>query len=448
MNSDYGEKSRDILDELMSIGVDNNKAYDYDLNTSSFYLHEIIDNHDMNQVEIEVAREMDEMYSPIDIKSNLLKSLTNELTGQIATLTTEIQRLKDEIHHKNDVIRYMINNNDGDSTTSSSSSASTSSSSNEIIEAQLQSLGEEIRALHKENKHLNDKMTCLFNQVNHNTPATEFHDQPTSDDESSQFQDDVNRDDLSLNVLSYMCLFVGMQLNVTGTSQNNNRNNNDIAPWEKHSSGFASRMLKKKGYNGGGLGKSENGIVNPIMIDKGNDIIAKPPMQRANNYIHPWQPNTTLIIGDSILWGVEEARLKKYRAKVRVNPGATVDDIYDYIAPLLKKKPSNIILMVGSNDSIFKSSEQIFMEIVNLKRYIEEVLQGVNVIISCPVVRADNLKANHTLRSLEEKLKLSSIKIVNNDNIDGTCLGGKGLHLNRKGAGRLAINYISLMRRL
>ena len=164
------------------------------------------------------------------------------------------------------------------------------------------------------------------------------------------------------------------------------------------------------------------------------------------NYVHPWPHNTTLIIGDSILHGIEESRLQKYNAKVRVNPGSSVDDVYDYIAPLLKKKPTNIILHVGSNDSPHKSADDIFKEISNLKCYIEEVLPGVNVIISCPSIRCDNMKANHTLRSLEEKLKASTFKIVSNANIDGTCLGKKGLHLNNKGAGRLAINYISLMR--
>ena len=34
--------------------------------------------------------------------------------------------------------------------------------------------------------------------------------------------------------------------------------------WEKHFSGFATKMLNKMGYNGKGLGRQENGITEPI----------------------------------------------------------------------------------------------------------------------------------------------------------------------------------------
>ena len=38
--------------------------------------------------------------------------------------------------------------------------------------------------------------------------------------------------------------------------------------------------------------------------------------------------------------------------------------------------------------------------------------------------------------------------IIRNDNIDGSCLSKGGLHLNDKGSGRLAMNFLSLIRRL
>ena len=207
-------------------------------------------------------------------------------------------------------------------------------------------------------------------------------------------------------------------------------------------------MLRKMGYNGGGLGKEGDGIISPIKVNARTfKIPVKIPVSRVNNDVHTWPTNTTLITGSSILSGLQENRLKKYRAKVRMFPGAVIDDMFDYLTPLLKKKPTNIILHIGSNDAIHKSDVEIIDEINNLKRHIENTLPEIKVFLSCPVIRTDNTRANLTLRKVDKYFK-SLPYIVKNDNVDSTCLGKMGLHLNRKGSDRLAINYISLMRRL
>ena len=168
------------------------------------------------------------------------------------------------------------------------------------------------------------------------------------------------------------------------------------------------------------------------------------PDKRIINDIHPWPAGTTLIAGSSILSGINESRLKRYKAKVRVFPGSLVDDMYDYLMPLLRKKPTNVIVHVGSNDAPFKTAEDIFIEIKKLKIFIEKTLPNVNVYLSCPTIRSDNVRANSILRQLDERLKCLS-NVIKNDNVDTMCLGKKGLHLNAKGSGRLAMNYISLM---
>ena len=84
---------------------------------------------------------------------------------------------------------------------------------------------------------------------------------------------------------------------------------------------------------------------------------------------------------------------------------------------------------------------------MNLKAYIEHILPAVKVFISCPIIRADNIRANHVLRQLDKDLKLYC-DVVDNDEIDDSCLGQKGLHLNAKGSTRLATNFISQMKRI
>ena len=59
-----------------------------------------------------------------------------------------------------------------------------------------------------------------------------------------------------------------------------------------------------------------------------------------------WQPNSTLIAGDSILNGLIERKISKsnYPVKNRVIPGGKISDMYNYLIPLCKKKSANVIL--------------------------------------------------------------------------------------------------------
>ena len=156
---------------------------------------------------------------------------------------------------------------------------------------------------------------------------------------------------------------------------------------------------------------------------------------------------TVLIAGDSILNGIEESRLKrKYPAKVRAYPGASIGDMYDYLTPLLKKEPTFIFLHVGSNNATSDDSKTILDKLLLLKMHINVVLPNTKIYLSCPVSRFDNPKAGITLRQLSDDLKFLNIDVIDNDNVDPSCVGKAGLHLNHKGSGKLAANFISQMK--
>ena len=57
------------------------------------------------------------------------------------------------------------------------------------------------------------------------------------------------------------------------------------------------------------------------------------------NLTHKWSKNTTLIVGDSMITGVDETMIsrKDRVVKVRSFSGATVEYMYDYLKPILKK---------------------------------------------------------------------------------------------------------------
>ena len=153
-----------------------------------------------------------------------------------------------------------------------------------------------------------------------------------------------------------------------------------------------------------------------------------------------------LIVGSSIIMGVQEQKMGP-KVKVRGFPGARIKDFYSYLLPLLDKNPSNIILMAGSNDSIDKSSEELLVELLNLKKWISDKLPGVKITISCPTIRNDNQKARLTILRLREKLQNLNIDLITNENIHVGHLGHKGLHLNNRGSGRLAMNFLSHIRK-
>ena len=160
-----------------------------------------------------------------------------------------------------------------------------------------------------------------------------------------------------------------------------------------------------------------------------------------------WPQNTCLIVGDSILNNLEESKLtKKNRiVKVRAFPGANIDDMYSYIIPLIRKKPTYIIMHIGTNDAAYKSADEILTEILQLKTFIKKHLPSCNIALSQPIIRNDSTKAKETIRNLINKLDLLNIQMVDNRNIELEQLGRKGLHLNKWGTSKLAMNYISFI---
>ena len=64
-----------------------------------------------------------------------------------------------------------------------------------------------------------------------------------------------------------------------------------------------------------------------------------------NKIHHKWSKNTKLIVGDSIVSGIEENRILCQLRKVIVKsfPGATIGDMYDYIKLVFKNDSLNDI---------------------------------------------------------------------------------------------------------
>ena len=164
---------------------------------------------------------------------------------------------------------------------------------------------------------------------------------------------------------------------------------------------------------------------------------------------HKWPNETVLVVGDSMLAGVDEKRMShRSNVKVRVFPGATIDDMFDYINPLLKKCPDAVILHVGTNDCPHDTSRAILDKLLKLKTFILKSLPNSKIVISGAINRTDNAKASLTVKHLNQHLRSLELDFLDNNNIGEECLGRKGLHLNEHGCGKFAINLIKKIKLL
>ena len=92
----------------------------------------------------------------------------------------------------------------------------------------------------------------------------------------------------------------------------------------------------------------------------------------ANTHLLTYLNGTTLIVGDPMLAGLRETKLSRSkRIKVRYFSGGKAEDL-QYLIPYLKKEPDNIIIHVGTNNSLYKTEDFIYKELVNVKESINK----------------------------------------------------------------------------
>ena len=147
------------------------------------------------------------------------------------------------------------------------------------------------------------------------------------------------------------------------------------------------------------------------------------------------------------MFGIER-RISKRDRKVKVKnfPGATIDDMDDYIKPLLK----NVLIIYhgGTNNTVNERSRMVLDKLLNLQKFINNTLPESNVVIFSLITRTDNGKASLTVIKTNKHLHGLQMDIIDNGNITSNELNEGGLHLNPRGLGKLAINFISRIKKI
>ena len=155
-----------------------------------------------------------------------------------------------------------------------------------------------------------------------------------------------------------------------------------------------------------------------------------------------------MVVGDSIVKFVLDHKLSSVEAKVTVHPqsGSTVEDLEDYIKPIIRKKPDEIILHVGTNDL---ASQQGAVEIAGNIASLGKTVSRAGIKVTISSITARNRKHEDHLKdkltrvndSLKRIASENRFGFIDNSNIDPSCLNRSYLHLNPTGTKKLIDNF-------
>ena len=144
-----------------------------------------------------------------------------------------------------------------------------------------------------------------------------------------------------------------------------------------------------------------------------------------------------IIVGDSMMKHVNGSEVSRDDSvKNRCHPGATTDDIIDYVRPTARKKPDMIIFHTGNNGVRSKvNTLQKVKEVITTIKEID-VNNKIQIVFSS-VTHLDDRDFEEEIKEINKKLenlcKGKGIKFINNNDIDGSCLNRSKLHLNKSG---------------
>ena len=122
-----------------------------------------------------------------------------------------------------------------------------------------------------------------------------------------------------------------------------------------------------------------------------------------------------LVVGDSLLNGIKESKLSKYRhISVQTSSAAKIKDISNNLDGLIHNDLKTIIFHVGTNNAFEYTPEDIYNDLISLKTKMEDKIPSCEVVISCLIRRSDNVKGNKTAEKVNNFIKWAKLKFMDN----------------------------------
>jgi len=151
------------------------------------------------------------------------------------------------------------------------------------------------------------------------------------------------------------------------------------------------------------------------------------------NYKNKCRKNV-IICEDSMVNALDSNGIpsKSNNVVARSFPGATSQDMLDFCKPLANKKPDVLIFHVGTND-LTKNINNTKENVIKLIDTVKEISPNTEIFLSTVCLRQDVPNINPRRLSLNKDFADICIKygleMVDNNNIDSSCLAKKKLHL-------------------
>ena len=105
--------------------------------------------------------------------------------------------------------------------------------------------------------------------------------------------------------------------------------------------------------------------------------------------------------------GLKEELLsnRKQQVKVRFCRRATVEDMFEHVKPILKRKPDYVVLHVGTNNVKDMTSRKILEKLLQLRTAVLDSDENCKVILSQPMTQVDDGKASFIISKLNDLLE-------------------------------------------
>ena len=182
-------------------------------------------------------------------------------------------------------------------------------------------------------------------------------------------------------------------------------------------------------------------------VDKENESSRSQPKRGAKSRA---QPESVLIIGDSLIKNIDSQKLTEKTVDKPMYPGKISDQICHEVGSIhIDVEPSHVMVHSGTSNLPSDSAESCMLKTENLALKIRNKFQTSKIGISSLTHRED-ISVSTKLSEVNEKLKEMSSRngfhFIDNSHIDGSCLNGSKLHLNSKGSAYLATSFIKFLR--